>query len=284
MTIDCISEYKKIIKNYKNQSLPSQLLLSDSTDKFKLTKHRDGNYPAIITISGFFSEDCDNRLNWQNSVLTAFPDQEWFHLEWNTQQEPFRKKEPTNKPVPYQQAPIPNKLKWILIGASLMFSYTRFTYVLINNWWHLAIRNSRHTGKLLAETIMACQHKEFILVGHSLGARVIHNCLEHIAVSKVETNVKEAHLLGGAVNSRVLKWSKTTSSVKDKIYNYYSKNDKILKFMYSSIMIDRYPVGLQKIDLPVFVNIDSTKYISGHKEYIPNFHIIKKKGASGLLT
>src|SRR5690606_2200420 len=153
---------------------------------------------------------------------------------------PFRKNAPTNKPVLFEPKPNQIDLKWIKIGASLLFSYTRITYLLINNWWHLALRNSRLTGKLLAETVMACPHKEFILIGHSLGARVIYNCLEHIKASNVETNIKEVHLLGGAVNSRIFKWNKTINTVKDRIYNYYSSKDYILKIMYSTIMIDRF--------------------------------------------
>jgi hypothetical protein len=75
----------------------------------------------------------------------------------------------------------------------------------------------------------------------------------------------------------VAKWKKSQNTVNDLIYNYYSKNDKILKRLYSPIMIDRYPIGLKEIDLPFVKNIDTSKYISGHTEYIPNFHIIKTK-------
>lgn len=277
MYIHCLSEYEKIVEIVNRKKSLNQLLLLDSNEKFKITKHRDGKYPAVVTISGFLSEDLDNRAGWQNSILKAFPDNEWFHLEWNTQKNPFRKNVLTNKPVLFEPKPKKNNLKWVKLSASLLFSYTRFTYLLINNWWHLAVRNSKHTGKLLAETIMACEHREFILIGHSLGARVIYNCLEHLKTKNFETNITEAHLLGGAVNSRILKWDKTTDTVKNKIYNYYSSNDKVLKFLYSTIMIDRFPIGLQSINLPYFENIDSTEDILGHTEYIPNFHILKEK-------
>lgn len=277
MIIDCISEYEEVIKHYNYSSSPNHFIFSDSIEKFKITKHRDGNYPAIVTISGFLSEDFDNRLNWQNSILNAFPDSEWFHLEWNTQKFPFKKKKYSNKVTVYVPKSSNPKWNWIKTATIFAFTYTRTAHLLLNNWWHLTVRNSKHTGKLLGDTIMACKHKEFILVGHSLGARVIHNCLEHISNQDFETNIKEVHLLGGAVNSRKLKWEKTVNTVNDKIYNYYSKNDWVLKFLYGPFMIDRYPIGLQKIDLPYFENIDSSKFISGHKEYIPNFHIIKVK-------
>lgn len=280
MRIECISEYEKILKQFNIKDKPNQLFFLDSNDKFKITKHRDGKYPAVITISGFLTEDLDNRLSWEKSVLTVFPDREWFHLEWDTQKSPWEKKVMTSQPIPYNPKSSQSKIKWYKLGgaALLYFNlYTMVPYFIINNWWHLAVRNSKHTGKLLAKTIMACDHKEFILLGHSLGARVIYNCLEHIGKSNVETNIKEVHLLGGAVNSRVEKWNKTTGTVKDLVYNYHSKNDLILRRLYSLIMIDRFPIGLKDIDLPYFENIDSTADISGHSEYIQNFHLLKQK-------
>lgn len=287
MRIVCISEYEKIINKINEQDRSNQLIFLDSSEKFKITKHRDGKYPAIITISGFLTEDLDNRYKWQESILNAYPDREWFHLEWNTQKNPWEKREMTNKPIPYNPRLGKLKINWFKLGAGALLYYniyTRVPYFLVNNWWHLTVRNSKYTGKLLAKTIIACDHKEFILIGHSLGARVIFNCLEHIKNSNKETNITEVHLLGGAVNSRLKKWNKTTGKVKNKIYNYYSKNDLILKRLYSLIMIDRFPIGLKAINLPYFENIDSTADISGHTEYIQNFHLLKQKNQKQLTT
>ena len=54
------------------------MFLSDSIDKFKITKHRDGKYPAIITISGWRTQDKDNRKDWEESILKAFTDKSFF--------------------------------------------------------------------------------------------------------------------------------------------------------------------------------------------------------------
>lgn len=54
------------------------MFLSDSIDKFKITKHRDGKYPAIITISGWRTQDKDNRKDWEESILKAFTGKSFF--------------------------------------------------------------------------------------------------------------------------------------------------------------------------------------------------------------
>ena len=273
MQIDCISEYEKIVKRFSGKDY-NHPFFSDSTDKFKITKHKEGIYPAIVTISGFWSEDEDNKLNWQNSISNAFPNHEWFHIEWNTQKAPLKK---YNLDKVFK-ANSNNKVQGLFIKfASFSRKYLSIVHILINNDWHLAVRNSRHTGRFLGDIMSACGHKEFILIGHSLGARVIHNCLEHISKKGITTNIKDVYLLGGAVSSRNSKWKSAMESIQNNAYNYYSKNDIVLREAYASIMIDDYPVGLNKVSLEKFINIDSSKYISGHTEYIPNFHIIKNK-------
>lgn len=289
MKKDCISiYYKTIIEQRRKNELPiSQFgFLRKSFDKFKIIKIRSGKQPAVITISGFLSENTPNQGKWEESIINTFPDQEWFHLEWNAGTYPFENL--TNRwykrffrkdsDVVIYKEKDPGKELFSTLNDILNIStkHIRIPYILINNNWHLAIRNSKIAGEMLAQTLLTFQEKEFILVGHSLGARVIHNCLEFISKEKIGTSIKEVHLLGGAVNSRDKKWNKTKGSVKTKYFNYFSKNDSVLKFAFGAIMIDRFPIGLHKVNLPDFENIDTTKDISGHTEYISNFHKIFK--------
>lgn len=45
--------------------------------------------------------------------------------------------------------------------------------------------------------ISECKDKEYILIGHSLCARIIFNCLNFMNYSGFKTNISEVHLLGG---------------------------------------------------------------------------------------
>ncbi|MDT0691581.1 DUF726 domain-containing protein [Salegentibacter sp. F188] len=282
MKINCISEFEKITQDPDSRFILERMFLKSSTDKFKITKHHEGKYPAVITISGFLTEDGENFKKWESSITKIYPDREWFHVEWNCEKVPDKAQKVFNKILEIKATSY--FTRGMTAGVlPLSFSpYLSIPLILINNWWHSAVRNSKQAGKKLANTFLACPDKEFILIGHSLGARVIFNCLEHIKRSGEETCIKEVHLLGGAVNSRKAKWNKTESTVKDKVYNYYSGNDSILKICYSAAMIDRYPIGLQSIDLPYFENIDSTMDVFGHTEYTPNFHKLKSKNQKQL--
>ncbi|WP_169628304.1 DUF726 domain-containing protein [Flavobacterium frigidarium] len=263
------------------------IFLSSSIDKFKITKQRDGNYPAIITISGWRSQDKDNRKDWEESILKIYPDREWFHLEWNSEKIPFIDKAlESNMPSINMETEKPNDYNKIFKRAFFLASLVVSPIVplvtssllhtkLLNNYWHTAVRNSKQTGDNLAQVLNACKNKDFILVGHSLGARVIFNCLSYLSEKGLHSNIFEIHLLGGAVSSNPKKWSKTSLTVKNKIYNYYSDNDNVLKTAYRASMLSTEPIGLYEIENKKVINRNTTIYIDGHTEYIKNFSLIK---------
>lgn len=293
MTIDCISDYKQII-NQNDESIIKDIFSSDSIDKFKITKHRDGNYPAIITISGWRSQDKDNRKEWEESILKIYPDREWFHLEWNSEKIPFLDKVPmTNMPStdietiqPTINIKFIKRVFGVVVGITstilpvgiivpIVAKVTNYNG-LLNNYWHTAVRNSKVTGDCLAQVLNACKKKDFILIGHSLGARVIFNCLTYLSEKGLNSNIFEVHLLGGAVGNNSNKWSQKSLLVKNNIYNYFSDNDDVLKNAYRPFMLSKQPIGLNEIINKKVINRNSTILIAGHTEYIKSFSLLYK--------
>jgi len=271
LRIDCITEYKKIINRIKRKNFLKDTFLNDSADKFKITKHRDGKYPAIVTISGFTSEDKDNRKNWEHSILTLFPESEWFHLEWDSKKLPFDEEKIGTMPAFYEEKKKEhNSFKIFLNVIANRFTYG--THLVINNFWHVSVRNAKVAGSQLGEVLSACPHKEFILVGHSLGARIIYNCLDYLHNNNVITNINEVHMLGGAVGNNSARWKNVSEKVVNKIYNYYSNNDMVLKTSYRIAMLSRNPIGLTKIDHEKVINKDSSLVVAGHSMHIEKFY------------
>ncbi|MFH6970886.1 DUF726 domain-containing protein [Flavobacterium petrolei] len=293
MIIDCISDYKTILNQNPKTNPLKEMFLSDSIDKFKITKHRDGNYPAIITISGWRSQDKDNRKDWEKSILRLYPDREWFHLEWNSNKLPIFDNGPKPNSPDMPKMPstdtetkkVDNKFikRLLRITTVIVASVVPVAPVvsvvfnsnnLLNNYWHRAVRNANETGNCLAKVLNACEKKDFILVGHSLGARVIFNCLSYLNQNTLYSNIIEIHLLGGAVGSNPKKWSKISLLVKNNIYNYFSDNDSVLKNAYRISMLSTQPIGLGEIVNKKVININSTRLIKRHIDYIPNFHLL----------
>jgi len=149
--------------------------------------------------------------------------------------------------------------------------------------WYESVSNSEKAAVALAndiETIYSFKPEaKLILMGHSLGARVIYSTLNKLQQSNLK--VYEVYLFGGAV-SRTNKagWLSALNSVEKKVYNYYSLNDSILKNLYRSTMAGDSPIGLGNIEfynssdfkISELKNIDVSSTINGHTEYKEKLH------------
>ena len=112
-------------------------------------------------------------------------------------------------------------------------------------------------------------------MGHSLGCRVIYYALETLS-TKDKKFIKDAYLLGGAVDRKDNEgWSKSSKSLTGNIYNCYSRNDYVLKYLYKGASLQfSDPIGYDKIELDnsVIKNIDCTDIIDGHMEWKNKFN------------
>ena len=141
---------------------------------------------------------------------------------------------------------------------------------LVNNPWSVAMVKAEQTGILLSD-IIARTDDQYILCGHSLGARVIFKTLAQLA-TKEEKYILDVHLLGGAVGSDTKSWREAKSAVTGKIVNYRSDNDYVLSTMYKlGTFFTSSPIGRNSINVPGILNIDCTSMVEGHTKYVENF-------------
>jgi len=107
------------------------------------------------------------------------------------------------------------------------------------------------------------------LIGHSLGAIIIHQALSKNSWSDYQ--IHDCVFLGGAAEANADDWHKCSREIKGKFYNAFSKKDKALKMLsvMNSKPIGRYPITLT-----------STKVINrhypsfGHTSYWPRLYYI----------
>lgn len=119
---------------------------------------------------------------------------------------------------------------------------------------------------------------KFILVGHSLGCRVISSCLEELSITNYR-EVSEIHLLGGAIGNNEDRWNRVKKPVSGNIYNYSCQNDNVLKTLYKvGTFFASKPIGTHPIEIGGVVNIDVTESVSGHMDYKNKAHTIIRGG------
>ena len=256
-------------------------------DGFDIVEIKSGIEPAIICIDGFLTEGDDKASEvWHESLIKHYPKNTIYHVKWESK----RLKDLASS---FSISLGKEGLKKSALSAALSASKAAATKIaplgmaiqalgLATNPWSVASVKAYQTGALLAD-IIARTDKEYILIGHSLGARVIYSCLASLK-TKEECYIKDVHLLGGAVDknceedtSRV-DWSEIHKATSGTINNYFSKNDIVLQTLYKvgegvkfelGDPIGRYPIENNNIN-----NIDVTESINGHTEYKQNLHKI----------
>ncbi len=116
----------------------------------------------------------------------------------------------------------------------------------------------------------------------------IYSCLASLKTKAEAENkvfIRDVHLLGGAVrndcidnkdSSSCVNWNGLDKAVLGKINNYYTRNDDILKYLYTvgeGIKGDfGDPIGRNKIENKKINNIDVSEYVDGHTKYKENLH------------
>lgn len=253
-------------------------------DGFEIVRVKPGIQPTIICIDGFLSEDDKEAPEaWLKGIYKKYPDNEVYHVRWESKRlrdlassVSFLSGKQAVKSGVFSAAMSASKAaagKIAPLGAAFQ------ALGLATNPWSVASLKAYQTGALLAD-IIARTDKEYILVGHSLGSRVIYSCLS--ALSKSQNYINTVHLLGGAVNNTCdedakedsVNWLELHKCVSGNIINYYSENDSVLKWLYTAGEALRLeigdPIGRNKISCDRIINVDVSEYIDGHTEYKGN--------------
>ncbi|MEX6315010.1 DUF726 domain-containing protein [Providencia manganoxydans] len=158
-------------------------------------------------------------------------------------------------------------------------------YTALANEWHVSMYRAATTGAILADVLARTHLKYYDFSGHSLGARVIYYMLEalltkpHLA-SENKIRIGNIFLLGGAVGNNAENWEKIADLIDGKIYNCYSKNDSVLKWIYSSANIKlSNPIGYSPIlsNSPKIQNVDCTDIVDSHFSWKKNYSVIRQR-------
>ncbi|MGQ1909155.1 DUF726 domain-containing protein [Marinifilum sp. RC60d5] len=246
---------------FKEPSEYNIINFEENISIFNLTKIKNGIYPAIITIDGFLNEDKDDIKEWEITILKKYPNNSWYHLNWQSEN---RKKLLRRSLERVGIALIPNPFYFITLPRVAIGLSG------ITKTWKNALRKSEETGSLLSKVLLKCEIDEYILIGHSLGSRVIFNCLNDLKTNEKKI-IKDVHLLGGAVTNNKEKWSLAENAVKNKIYNYYSKKDSVLQIVYKLGTFDNNPIGRTLINSKKSENINVTKLVNSHMTFKKHF-------------
>lgn len=227
-----------------------------------LSKIRSGTDTTVIVINGFLSESDNDLTDWLSIVENTYKDATVLHLEWPASNIGKNIKCIANSKI------ATFALSAFIPGMALLSSAkSAVDLTAMTSEWRKSIVNTEEAGEFLAKYIDS-NSGNYVVMGHSLGARVSYHTLRYL--KRVE-RLNNVFLLGGAVSNQG-DWNQfALNNYSLRIFNVYSKNDNVLKYLYRTGTAFRStPIGRHKINSPFqkqIQNFDASHLVSGHMKY-----------------
>ncbi len=245
------------------------------TDKsFGFERLRHGTDLTVIFANGFLSEGKTGWGEWQRLVGERFPEATVYRLTWGSKELKSLSRlagqatvgqltEKAARQVATQATTSATKLLGPLSAAFTAAS-------LAKNPWHVARTRATMTGIVLADAIVRADLRSVVLVGFSLGARVMAAAAESLATRQdEEPRIRSVHLLGAAVGTG-RDWHAIERAVDDTIWNYWSTNDKVLRYLYRTGEGGRKAVGCEGIPIKskAVKNVNVSRQVKAHRDHV----------------
>ncbi len=276
-----LTEHTPFFEKHLSQHLPFGLL-----SNFKIEKKQEGQGPNVIFINGFLSHQNDESDIWLNSIhKTKYAHSPIYHLEWESPSKLFLSqsllqhllRKATIEDYALAATSITHIVTKSFSGKGLeatlnslgLFALKELVLFFIG--WLDSLTKTQKAGQALSYILQCTDHPEgFVLMGHSLGARVIFHTLTDLAKMH-KPLVKEAYLLGGAIGADE-NWQEIASGV-EKIYNIYSQKDGILNIAHRVKILLSQPIGISPIQgLKKITNFNASHIIKDHLTYKEHFY------------
>lgn len=141
---------------------------------------------------------------------------------------------------------------------------------LLKNPWHTAVNKAERAGQALAELIIKTDRNDWVLIGHSLGGRVMIKTANALSTTSEAARILDVHLLGAAASQRPSRdWTGLGNSVSGTIHNYHSQSDQVLSKLYRVAQGNKVAVGHSgfRASVPSIIDHDVSELVTKHDAY-----------------
>ncbi|CAM3787311.1 hypothetical protein SMNI109538_12655 [Smaragdicoccus niigatensis] len=242
-----------------------------SEDKsFRVVKLQDGEGPAVLLASGFMTERSDHWGDWRTIVEDRFPHSPVYRIFWGSKELKALVTALGVGGVKVAGAHGASFFARKALKKAAMGSLAGVFAVpgTLANPWNVAKARSEKTGTIVGDLIERTGENQYILVGHSLGARVMVTAALELGSKGGAPRIHSMHLLGGALGNDH-DWRLVSDAASTNVWNYYSSNDGVLKYIYRVAGLGKKAIGLVGIDTkyPKFRNRNVSRHVAGHSRY-----------------
>jgi hypothetical protein len=260
-------------------SVANAYLREDKSFRIELLRPGKGGVPVLVA-NGFLTEgDKEKWGGWKGIVDAKYPDSPVYRVRWGA-------KELKDFGVLGANLLVKNGGVFVAKGAAAVATKAGAKLLgsvaapvmlatdIVKNPWHVAKSRADKTGVIVGDLLARTEADSYVLIGHSLGARVMVVAAETLATKPGGPRIEAAHLLGAAIGAKS-NWDALTAAVDEGVYGYHSTNDNILKLIYRTAQAGQKAAGWAGFT-PVsskLVNVDVTDQVKTHFEYQSNIQL-----------
>ncbi|MEV8249866.1 DUF726 domain-containing protein [Microbacterium sp. NPDC076768] len=261
-------------------SVSNAYLREDNSFRIELLRTGAGGVPVVVA-SGFLTDGQGEKWGgWKSIVNERYPDSPVYRVWWGAKE--LRDfgvlganlvSKAGGTAAIKTAAAIGTKQGAKVIGG--VVGPTMVAADLAKNPWHVAKSRADKTGVIVGDLLARTEAESYVLIGHSLGARVMAVAAEALGTKPGGPRIQSAHLLGAAIGHKG-NWDNLTAAVDGVVYGYHSATDNVLKYVYKFAQPGETAAGLVGFapESSKLQNIDVSDRVKTHFDYQSNVELL----------
>lgn len=254
-------------------SVSNAYLREDKSFRIDLLRPGKGGVPVIVA-NGFLTEGDGERWGgWRSVVDKRYPDSPVYRVRWGSKELGDLGvliggllAKTGGAAAAQGAAAIATRTGAKFLGMTI--SPAILAVDVAKNPWHVAKSRANKTGVILGDLIARTDCESYVLIGHSLGARLMVVAAEALGTKPGGPRIQAAHLLGTAIGAKS-NWDALATAVDEAAYGYHSVNDNVLNFVYRAIQAGQRAAGCVGFSpaSTKLVNVDVSDSVNSHFDY-----------------
>lgn len=253
-----------------------------STDSsFRIQKLREGEGTPVLFATGFLTEAQDGWGDWEVLIDGRYVDSPVYRVHWGAKELKALSwavgQEVGRRAARRALRELAQTASKKAVGRLTPLGSLLFASGVAKNPWSVARTRAEMTGAVLADLI-ARTNQPFILMGHSLGARVMVTAAQLLGTRDGDPKIEAIHLFGAAVSAGG-DWRTLNDAVVERVWNYHSRNDSVLAYVYRTAALGRPAVGRVGFgsSFPKITDRDVSRRANSHTTYVPYVKLVKDR-------
>ncbi len=249
---------------------------ASADDSFSIELIEAGTGTPVVFVKGFLTDGDTENDDWIATIRRRYPDAPLYRVHWGAKELKalgmFAGRGLSEQAV--KAAAMSLAAKATKEGAKRVGLIGNLMTIrgIAANPWTFAHQRAAMTGAMLADIIARTDEPRFVLVGHSLGARVVVTAAQALGhESTGPERVEAMHLFGAAVDASQ-DWKSLDAAVNDTVFNYWSRNDNVLKYAYRFGQVGDRAAGQVSIGSTYKKIRDRnvSRAVGSHSDYVAN--------------